>query len=258
MRTKGFGLLLKHMLGSIATTGPTDSTFTHTASLAAMQGLGLTYQKGVGLEQNTLVEPFTYNGGKVTKWQLECALDGILMLKVSLDGQNETQATALAVAVYPSGDELLTFVGGSITIAGAVYDVIKKITITCDNTLAADRRFLRGSALQKEQMDASWRNIDVTIESEFQSLTQYNRYAAATAAGTLAAVVATWTGPTLAGASTFPSLTVTMPACRFDGKTPVINGVGLLDQPLKAAVLNTAGGTNDAITLAYVTTDSTP
>jgi hypothetical protein len=49
-----------------------------------------------------------------------------------------------------------------------------------------------------------------------------------------------------------------MPAVAFDEAEPTVTGAGLLQASLMGVAENTAGGTNDALSIAYVTTDSTP
>jgi hypothetical protein len=94
------------------------------------------------------------------------------------------------------------------------------------------------------------------MTGDFIDLTHYNRFVSATAAGALAQVIGTWTGPVLGGATTYPSLAVTLPTARFDGDTPNVAGPGPLSINLKGRGLY--DGTNSPVTLAYVTADTTP
>lgn len=257
VQVKQFGLILKHLMGAIATTGPTDSAFTHTATIGPMVGKSLIAQIGRAMTQSQVVQPFTYPGVKITEWELSCDVDGILILSLTVDAQDEQYTVLLAAASYPSSSDLLTFAGGVVNIGGAAVDV-SKFSLKCNMGYKSDRRFLRGSTLQREPAEGPMREFTFDLTAEFTDMTQYNRYASATRAGRLAALSAVFTGPTLIGAATFPSLTVTAPQARFDGKTPKIDGPDLIPLPLSGKLLNSPGGTNDACSLAYVTADSTP
>lgn len=255
--SKGFGLWFKHMLGSIATAGPTDSAYTHTATLSTMAGRSLTVQV-VRPFTDGYLQPFTYSGCKVAGWNLSCDVDGLLILSVDLDAYNEDTSTAKATASYPSTVELFSFAGGAVTIGGTAYRFCRSASVQASNGLDVDRRGLRSSGLKLEPQNAGDLDITFDLDCEFDSMVQRQRFASATASGAVAAVTLAWTAPTLIGATTYPSVTLTMPACRFDTGTVGVGGPDLLRQTLSGRVLNSTGGTNDAVTIIYVTADSTP
>ena|SRR5688500_12911218 len=253
--TKGFGWWLKHMLGTVATAGPTDLKYTHTGTVASLAGKSFCLQVNRPFVDGS-AQAFTYEGGKVASWELSNSVDGLLMLTLNLDFEDETTASALATASYPTATELFSFVGGAVTVGGASFDVVRDVTVTCDNGLKTDRHFIRSSSLKKEQLEAALRNITFSLTADWDSMAQYNRYVSATAAGTLAQIVLTWQGPTLIGTASYPTFTVTIPAARFDGSTPNVGGPDLLEQSLSGRAL--FDGTNSAITVAYGTADATP
>src|SRR5487761_1382902 len=128
--SKGFGLMLKHWLGAVATTVPVGGTTskTHTATIADMTGLSLTLQ--VGRPDNTgVVRAFSYPGCKILDGELTNAVDGILMFNPTIDGHDEDTTQTLAVATYPTASELLSFVGGTVTIAGTAVATVHDISI---------------------------------------------------------------------------------------------------------------------------------
>lgn len=257
VQSKQFGRILKHLMGTIATTGPTDSAFTHTASIGAMLGKSLILQEGIAFTQSQVVQPMTYPGVKIVDWTLSCAVDGVLLLSLTLDAMDEQISVVLAAASYPTSSELLTFAGGIVLIGGIEFDV-STFSLKCTMGYKADRRFMRANTLQKEPAEAQMRDFSFDMTGEFTDLLQYNRFAAAKVAGALATLNVAWTAPTLIGAATFPSLTLNAPAARFDGNSQVVGGPDLVPLQLVGKLLNTPGGTNDACTLAYVTLDSTP
>lgn len=262
VQTKGFGLILKHLMGTIATTGPTDTAaYTHTATIGAMVGKSLLAQIGKPMTQSQFIWPFTYPGVKIIDWALDCDLDGALMLTLTLDAQDEQTTVVLATASYPTSSDLLTYAGGSISIGGAAVD-ISKFSVKCVMGYKADRRFMRSNTLQREPAEGPMRQFSFALTAEFTDLLQYSRFNSLTKAGALATLSAVFTGPTLisGAATTFPSLTIASAAntARFDSDSPTITGPDLLPLPLTGVILNSAGGTNDALSLVYVTADTTP
>ncbi|HEY2084890.1 MAG TPA: phage tail tube protein [Mycobacterium sp.] len=259
VQTKQFGRILKHLMGNIATTGPTDSVFTHTATIGAMVGKSLLAQVGKPFTQSQVVSPFTYPGVKIIDWTFSCALDGILLLTLTLDAQDEQTSVVLAAASYPTNSELLTYAGGTISIGGVAVDV-SDFTLKCTMGYKADRRFIRANTLQREPAEGPMRIFDWTVMAEFTDMLQYSRFASVNRVGALATFVASFVGPSLVGAASFASMTFISGtnAARVDSDSPVVAGPDLLPLPIAGKLLNTAGGTNDALTIAYVTADSTP
>jgi hypothetical protein len=98
------------------------------------------------------------------------------------------------------------------------------------------------------------RTIEWSATADFSDLTQYNRFASATRAGALAAIVATFDGPVAHGGSTLPRLEVTIPAARFDAVDVNVSGPEALKQDISGVGL--FDGTNSAVTVTYRTTDS--
>lgn len=261
--SKGFAYLLGPMLGTVVQTGPADTTaYTYTATRGSLLGQSLAVQVGRPFSISQIVQPFNYIGAKVDAWSLDNAVDGILLLKLSLSFQNEVINVALAVPSYPSGTvELLTFAGGTMTLGGVTVATVSKISISAKNglTSVSDRRFINAGGVPAEMLQNNWEDVQWSAEVEFTDMTAYNRYISATAAGTMAAFVASWTAPTLitGAASTFPSLTVTLPNARTDTETPNITGPSLLSFTIGGPALNTNSASEDAITIAMVTGDST-
>lgn len=250
--SKGFGFWLEHMMGgTVTTTGPTDSAYTHTAPGGSLTGKGITLQVGRPLTDGSSVQPFTFNGGKVTSWELANSVEGNLLATLSLDFQNQSTATALATASYPTGRETFSWVGGVLTVGGTEVHV-SDLTIGRDNARNVDRRFIRASALKKEQTDSGYREATFSFTADFDGLTHLNRVASATAAGSIATLVGTWQGTTLIGASTYPALIVTLNA-RMDEWGANVSGPEALSQEISGVARGSS-----AVSLAYRTLDTTP
>lgn len=255
--SKDFGWWLKHLTGAVATAGPTDSGYTHTGTVGTLKGDSFSAQFNRPFHDSGSNQPFSYEGGKVASWEISCGVDQEAKLSADLDFENVATGTALASASYPAGLELLSWAHAEslLTIAGTTVPVTE-FTVGCDNGLKLDRHYVRGSALKKEPVADKYREITWSLTADFDSLTQYNRFKAATNAGQYAEIVVALKAPTLIGATTYPGLTITIPAARFD-EIDVDNSSTDPNMQTLSGVAR-YDGTNSPITLAYVTTQSTP
>jgi len=252
--SKDFGFWLKYCLGKVVTTqpaaGPAPTVYDHTGTIDDLSAAGsFTLQIGRPDVGGT-VRAFTYAGCMITSWGLSVGVDGLLTLKISVDCQREDLATGLAVASYTAGSEVLSYVGGLVTLAGSAFDV-KELSLEGSNPLAVDRRFIRQNTLKKQPIENGLREYSGSLGAEFESLTAYNRFVA----GTTAALELLFEGSIIE--TTYKhTLKVTIPIVRFDGETPNVAGKEILDQPLPFKVLD--DGTAEPITILYRTTGATP
>ena len=251
--TKGFGLFLKHMFGTAAIGSVTDSNYTQTFTVGSLLGDFFTLQLARPFNPAGTVQPFTYHGGKVTDWTLSCDLDGFLTADIGCDFEDEDTSTSLATASYPSDFRCFSFVGAAATIGGSSIE-LKNFSVSMNNALNTDRRYLRASALKKEPVEDGMRTVEWSATADFSDLTQYNRFASATRAGALAAIVATFDGPIAHGGTTLPRLEVTIPAARFDAVDVNVSGPQALMQDMSGVGL--FDGTNSPVTVTYRTTDA--
>lgn len=239
----GFGIIPKYLLGGTPVTTTPDSVGApavrlHTTKVGALDGKAMTVQIGRPNIAGT-TDPYTYSGCKVSAWELAMEVGGVLMLKMSLDAMDETTATALATASYPTTNVMMSWADPSLafTIGGTSYNV-GKLTLAANNGVKGDRYKL-GSAVKLEQIEGTaFREYTGTIDLEsYAGLTPYNLFKN----GTEAQVVATFTGAIAGGALPY-MVRVTLPRVRFDGDTPNIGGPDILAQsiPFKALWTNNA------------------
>lgn len=254
--SKSFGFWLKHLLGAVATAGPTDSAYTHTGTVASLKGDSFTAQINRPFHDSETNQAFTFEGGKVTSWEIMLGVDEEAKLSAECDFENYSTATALATASYASGLELMSWAHSesTLTIAGTQVPVTS-FKLSCDNALKTDRHYIRGSGLKKEQVANAWREITWELTADWDSLTQYNRVITTTNAGQYAQIIATVKAPTLIGLSSYPALTITIPAARFDEIDIDNSGFDPNMQTLSGVVR--FDGTNSPVTVAYTTADST-
>lgn len=254
--SRGFGIWLQHLLGNVSTSGPTDSAYTHLATVADLWNKSFTMQvnRPFGAAGSTN-QAFTWTGGKVQKWSMECEAEGLLTLEMDLLFQNESTSVALATASYPTGTEVMSWSRASATVGGSAVPVTKwKVTV--DNSLESERFFLQTNTRRAQPAESAMRSIEVEFECDWDSLTHYNRFRAETAAGTLASVLLEARSPSLIGATTYPGITITMPNVRFDEAGGTVDGPGIMMDSIKGTALT--DGTANAIELRYITLDSAP
>lgn len=249
LANKSFGLWFKHALGTVATSQP-DATnaptvYDHTFTPGDLP-TGLTVQPGRPQVDGT-VQAFTYHGCKIASWELACAVGEIAGLSFDLIGEDEDTSTALASASYPADLTLMTFVEGSLTIAGSAVDVASA-SVSGDNVLADDRYFL-GSALRKEPLEPAMREYTGTVEAEFTGLTAYNRFIN----GTEAELILKFEGANIEDVYNFT--TQVKANVRFDGETPTVAAGEIIPQPLPFKVVDDS---TTSIEILYRTTDTTP
>lgn len=267
--SKQFGGWLEHMIGGTTATGAlTDSSYTHTATLAgttSLSGKGFTLQMNRPLgESGTTDQAFTYAGGKIASWTLSCEQGDIVKFEADVLFASGTTATALAVASYPTGLEFLPFGLSQVTVAGLSVPVTSW-SVQCDNALKDDRFYIRNSYDRKEPIENGYREITVSFTMDFEAITDgtpagklgvYNRVIATIPANSLASVVIATTAPTLIGATTYPALTITMDKVRIDEGAPTVDGPEQTMIDVTGKALVPASGT--WLSVAYRSTESTP
>ncbi len=228
--------LLKHMFGTIATTGA--GPYTHTASPGPLTGKAMTVQVGRP-DLGGTVRPFTYAGMKVASWEITANTGEIAGLSLNLRGMTETTATALATASFDSSWAPFVFREASITLGGSASNNVRSVSLAGDNQVP--HRFRLGSGTSKEPLQGGVRPYTGTVSADFESLTDYNRFVN----GTQAALVLAFNN----GTQTF---TITMNV-QTVGETPTIGSPELVEQPLPFRCLSS---TNDATAITAVLVNS--
>ena len=258
--TKGDGLLFKHMFGSSVITTPSGATLTrdHTYVLASLCDISMVVQKGIPRQECVAnnVDAFSYTGGKITGWSLSCDVDGLLGLSLTQDFMQEDTAQTLAAASYAASLEVLSFIGATITIGGSNHPV-RAFSLEGTNPVKTDRFYLRTSGLKKQPLQNDLVSVTGSVEMDYDTLGRsvYDRFVS----GTTAAFTALFEGSIIeaGGAPTVNpkyGLLITIPAVRFTGTTPQVNGLDVTNVPLPFELLD--DDTNEPITVRYRTTDA--
>jgi hypothetical protein len=246
---RNMGLLFKHAWGAVTTVGTTSGTttgppYTHTHTPGSLRGKGLTTEIGREATGGT-IERFLYLGCKVASWELACAEGEIATWGQSLVGKSETPGGALSVPAYAGDAEALTFNDGSLSIAGSEVATIRSVTVAGDNGLKVDRRFFSRGGLIDEPLEETLRAYTGTIESEFDTMANYNRYIKAEEVPFVLRFLLGTNEVRLEG------------NVQFDGETPRAGARSLATQTINFTAL---GPTSDAgaMKLVVVNGDATP
>lgn len=239
--TKGMGSLVKNMLGSLV--GPTQIGITVAYKQIATPGdfrtLGLTVQVGRPEPATGTVRPFTYSGVKIPRWEFMLADNAIPKLKLTLDGKDESTATALATASYLTGATVFDFSQATLTLGGtaataagettisggvAVATILKDIAITGSAPMAADRFGIGNAGLKAEQLENATPQITGKITAEFGKTELYDVYTA----GTTIPMQLTLTGGVIGASASNFLLSFIMPAVKLKAAPPAVAGPGLV------------------------------
>lgn len=247
--TVGMGRWFKHCLGGTPTSVQQGGTtaYLQTFSLGNLP-TGLTVQKGVE-EATGTVKPFTFHGGKVTSWELACAVGDIVTLSLDMDFEDVDTSTALATASYPTISQF-DFTQGTLSVEGSEVANVTGATIGGTNNLKTDSFYLGTSGLKGEPVDNDFPSIQGSLSAEFVSQAALvDRFLNDTAAS----LVLTFTGAVISGAYNY-SLVITVPEVRFTGQLPQVGGpdVVVLDVPFDGHY----DGSSAGITIEYTTTDT--
>lgn len=267
--SKGFGVFLKHALGASSTALIASSTNRQIHLVGDLVGKGLTLQGGFA-ESGTsgATRAYTYNGCKVTDWELSCRMDDLLKASFGFDGWNWTTATALATASYLSAlevfhwAELTVKIGGTpstsagrTTVSGnATVNGLRGVTIRGVNGLRTDRRFAGGAGIKSEQIENAFREYTGELDCEFFDRTQLNDIYDA---DTSTCLQFTWVGVT-SDAGNFPTLRVTIPKAKFDTGTAETAGPDIVDDRISFTAYEDDAGTHPLIQIEYESLDTAP
>lgn len=238
LNTRGMGVLLKHMMGAIATTG--TGPYTHTATPGEL--FGKSFRLGIARPDISGTRRFfTYTGLKVGGWTLTANLDEMVRLSLDLFGREERTTDALPTVDYTSVGVPVPFTTGSLTIGG-VATPMRSFTLSQENGFNDDSQYTVGSTLRNETREYGLRSMTASADADFTDLTAYNRVVSG-AEALMTIVVAN-------------TLTITC-TVRTNGEAPNVGGIEEIRQPLEFEVLAGADG-KSGISLAYATTDATP
>lgn len=261
------GLLFKNMLGHCIS-GPTEigssGAYTSIFVPADLTGLSLSLQSGRPMTGGT-IQPFSYNGCKITDWEFSIASAEILKLALTFDGMAEATATSYTAPSYTAAPVfagvdggLLT--GGTVTTTSGVASIsggtapigtVKSVSLKGTNAMDTTRQTL-GSTTKREQLANAFRKVGGTMVVEFANLTDmYNAYEA----DSPMTMQLNFTSPAMAGTAENAALNILCPAIYLNGTPPEVDGPGVISVSVPFDVLD--DGTDPVIQITTVSSDTT-
>lgn len=275
--SRGFGLLLKQMVGSsaVATQIGVTNAYRQIHWDGDIAGKSMTWQ--FGFPETTpagVVRPITVRGCKITQWELSCQQNDLAKLRISLDGWAETTATALAAASYPTGtgataNDPFRFngfsakIGGTPSVGSGLVSVAggteiagcRGVSIKGVLPLRTDGFYSGGGGVKQEQIMAGGGFMEYTADPdvEFRDRTQLYDVLAAY---TTVALEFTWTGFIDIGSGNFGKLSVIFPFAKLVTSGINVSGPGALDNKSAIRAFGDPAGTLPAVQIEYVSADT--
>lgn len=160
--------LLTHMFGEVNTTGA--DPYEHTAVPGAAEG-SFTAQVGIYGSGGT-VHPFTYEGCKLTGWNISATAGEIATHSLDVVAQDYLTATALASASYSGDGCPFTFTHGSVSVAGSALAEVTSFQLAA--TIPRRVKHGVGSSLIMDPIENGRREHLITVETDFEDLTLHN------------------------------------------------------------------------------------
>ena len=272
LASRNFGKLFQAALGStpVNTVQGATAAYLQTHAPGTLEGTTLSSQKGIPQVGGT-IQAYSYNGLKVTDWTLTVARDQIATFDLTLDGWNESTATAYTATSYLAGasaPSLFDFSLGSLLLGGAITfnsttlststgtaptGIVSAVTIKGTNKVNVNRVPL-GSQTKKEQISNDFTVISGEVEMEFANPTDfYNNFQADTTTSLFL---------TLAGRSTiatgyYPTVQIAIPAIKWETGTPTESGGEIITVKVPFTAYDDGAG-DPVIQLQYLTLDTAP
>jgi hypothetical protein len=266
LQDKQLGLLFQAMIGSTPTITQqgTTSAWLQTHQPGDLAGISLSVQAGRPMTTGN-VQGFSYNGVKVTDWELTCKTADLAFLTVTLDGWDESTATTYTVPVQTTSHPLAwvdgkLLLGGSVSMVSGVATVsgapaapigtVKSVTVKGQNVQAVDRQQI-GSLTKSEQLANGFRKYTGDMEVEFANLTDmYNAYYS----DTPLVLQLNFQGQLISGAFN-ASANFLFPQVYFEGEPPETDGPQILTVKVPFTVVD--DGSTVPLQIQYQSTDST-
>lgn len=251
--TKGMGLLLDQLHGATVTPTQIGSTAAyqqiHPIGTVEPDLKSLTIQVGRPRTDGT-VQPFTYLGCKVTQAEFECERGGVLRSSWQIDGRDETTATALATATYPSGAIPFVFTGGSVKFDGsAPAALVRSAQLRIEIPYESDRYSLAATPLKALPVVNGQIQISAELELEFADLAHQTAFTSATRRQ----LDLQFDGPAIGGGNNF-RLLFTAPKCVTVGQGPTVDGPEVVTQTVQLEIVDP--GSSAPLTITYISTDT--
>ena len=243
---EGAERLLKHAIGSLATSGV--GPYTQTYSLATALPTGLTLHVNRDAASVGAGSAFQYSGCQISKLTLKQAVEDLLTAEIDFLG-GDWLNVAVATPTFPTFYQIDWEMLSTFTINSVAVNV-QEFEITIENQLANDRYKL-GARTRLGLGRQGPRKISGKFTAEFDSLTTYTLYQTLSTPVTLSVF---WTNGLSAG--NLKTLTITANVV-LKGKDPTVKDAGPINVEFEFEAFQNAAA-NDELSVVLVNSVSTP
>lgn len=209
---------LKHAFGTVGTTGPVSSNYTHTFTGADALPAGLTLYGNHDADNIGGSSAYQFRGCQISKLTLKQSVEAWLMAEMEIMGADRT-LVAKPTPTFPTFDPIdyAQVTVKAINPAGANYDIgLKEFELTLDNGLYADGYRLGSAVRAFSGRGEGGRKVNVKLVAEYKDVTLYNYFRNLVDTD----LQIRWTKD----ANTF--LNLTMPKVSFEGEDPSAENAG--------------------------------
>lgn len=237
-------LMMQHMLGAVATTGPVSTAYTHLCTLASPVPIGLTLEQisGKGNAGSTLNTNEVFEGCKLVGGKISLTAGGLLMVETDVIAQTSGGETTNGTPSYSAGGNMIKHNQCSGVSLGGNARAIQSFTINIERDL--QRRHEIGSLFTSEPHEES-----LMVTAELRTKWQTDAFYTALLAGTQADLTIPFTG------SGDNALTITLHNVQLQDLTKDSGSRGSIDQVIKLRAF--ADASDQGCALSFVNANAT-
>lgn len=228
VQNRGLGVLLNTLMGGTVTPAIQGAGPAYLAAFPIADTLGksCTVQVGVPNRAGT-VTAHSLSGGKVVSADFSCAVDGILVASLEVDGKTFSKAEALATAAYTS---TAVFNGSQMTLKMGTYaseaavSGVRAVSVKINRPHDTGDYTAGNAGAKSVPVLNGWTDIVATVEADYLGTTQFQDFAHGT---TATSFVWEFTGALL-NASYYDTFRITLPSVTVEPGTQGVSGPGEL------------------------------
>jgi hypothetical protein len=252
------GVLFNNAIGGTVTPVQQGATtaYLQTHSLAVSTnnfGKSLSLQTGIADVGGTS-RPYTFLGGKITKFDLSCGIDDYLKMTADIDCRDVVESQTLVAPSYAAGTRSFHWDQGAVKISDlggspASIDGVRKLSLNCERKMDTGRFYFGVGGLKAEPILNDFTSITGSLDADLILKADLaDRYRD----DTPFALVWEFVGPLIAS-TYYETFRVTLPDCFFDDAGPTLDGPDLAKLPMKFTALY--DGTNPPMKIEIISID---
>ncbi len=229
-------LLLSHMLGLVATTGPVSTKYTHDVKLASPVPIGLTLEQISGTGNGVLTSMAeVFEGCKFASGKLSLTAGGLLMVEGEIIAQTSAGLVAAGTPTYSSGNRIKHNQASGVSLNGTAR-AVNSVSISIERQLQRNQEV--GSLFTSEPYEDG---LEVTVE--LRTKWQADAFDTVLLSGSQADLTIPFTG------SGDNSLLITVHNCQVDDVQRDVSSRGAIEQVIKLRAYQDA--TDQGLSLAF-------